>query len=253
MELGTHFKIVILSIITLLTFSCKKEEDRTCFKSNGQESSLELTGFKLNKLSLSSKIKYVLIQDSTNKVVIQGGENLIKHIELAYDGDSILHISDKNKCKLLRKMNRQLTVEIHLTDLEFLRINTGDSVVSRGVIKSPFIGLTVKDGAASIKLNIDVDEINTFANYGFCDITYTGKAKVCNNNLLSVTAINTLGLQVSHSFYVSSSTSQSIYINVDKAAMTGEIKSNGNVYYKGNPSYVDFHEKAGNGKLIKLE
>ncbi len=253
MELDIRFKAIAFLAIVLLAFSCKKEEDRACFKSNGNEAELELTGFKLNKLFLSSKVKYVLIQDATNKVVVRGGENLIKHIDFSYDGDSVLHISDKNKCKFLRKMNKQITVEIHLTDLENLRINSGDSVVTRGILKSPLLNVKVNDGAASIKLNIDVESINTFVDYGFCDITYTGKADYCNSNLSMASTLNTLDLKIKQSIYVSSTTSQAIYINANQVAMTGDIKSNGNVYYQGVPNYLDFEVQSGNGKLIKLE
>lgn len=248
-----RFKILSLAIIAVLSFSCKKAEDRTCFKTLGEDSSLELPLPRLDKLSVTGKIKYILIQDSTNKAVVHGGKNLIKHIDFSYDADSVLHISNKNKCNVLRKMNHQLTVELHISDLSSLTINSGDSVVSRGPLKSPFIYVKVNDGAASIALDFDVHQLDTYVVYGFADLTYTGKAKTCNNNISFASSLNALGLKVSDYIYIRSFTSQPVYFNTNQTYMEGLIESNGDIYYEGIPSHLDVKTLAGNGKLIKLQ
>lgn len=253
MELGTRFKIIGLLLTVVLLFSCKKEEDRTCFKSLGEESSYEINSLDVRKLRLDSKIKYVFIQDSLNKAVVYGGKNLLKHIAFDYNEDSVLHIKNENKCNFLRKMNRQLTVEIHFTNLELLYIKSGDSVVSRGIIKGQSVKTIVEDGAASIAMGWDVDELDVFVKYGFTDITYYGKTRIFNSNITLGTALNALNLNVSQSVYISSNSSESAYINVGVAALTGETRSNGNVYYKGTPNYMLFEEKFGTGRLIKLD
>lgn len=253
MELVTRFNIALLFLGLGMFFSCKKEEDRTCFKSIGGESALEIKDLKMDKLYLKSKVKYVFIQDSLDRIVVRGGKNLINHIAFEYDNDSILHVSNKNKCKFLRKMNSPISVEFHFSKLSYIEVNSGDSIVSRGVIKVPFLKVEIADGASSIRLNVDVDSINTYARYGFTDITYSGKTKMCNANITYATAYNILDLNISQASFIRSATSQSIYVNANNIALTGEIWSNGNVYYKGTPGYLDFNVKAGNGKLIKIE
>lgn len=253
MELDIRFKILSLAIIAVLFSSCKKAEDRTCFKTLGEESSLELPLPRLDKLSVTGKIKYILIQDSTDKAVVHGGKNIIKHIDFYYDADSVLHISNKNKCNALRSMKHQITVELHISDLSLLTINSGDSVVSRGTLKSPLIYVKVNDGAASIALDFDVYQLDTYVVYGFADLTYTGKAKICNNNISFASSLNALGLKVSDYIYIHSFTSQPVYFNADHTYLQGLIRSNGDIYYEGTPSNLDVEMEGGNGKLIKLQ
>lgn len=253
MGLDIRFKVFSVICTCLVLFSCKKEEDRNCFKSIGEEGTLEVSMLDFKKVNLNSAIKYVLIQDSLNKAVVIGGKNLIKHIDFSYDSDSVLHIKDKNKCNFLRKLNRKITVELHLTRLDLIEIKSADSVVSRGLIKSDFTHLIVEDGAASIRLGWDVQHLETFVKYGYSDITFYGKALVFNSNITLGTQLNALDLDVSQSVYISTKSSQPAYVNVGTAALTGDIWSNGNVYYKGTPNYLSVEEKFGKGRLIKLE
>jgi hypothetical protein len=253
MGLDIRFKVSCLILSFLLLFSCKKEEDRTCFKSIGKENVFEITGLNLHKVNLDSKVKYVFIQDSLNKAVIIGGENLIKHIGFDYDADSVLHIKDKNKCNFLRRLDRKITVELHVSQLDLLEIKSGDSIVSRGVVKGDAVKVIIEDGASSIQMTWDVDVLETFAKYGYADITYHGKTRMFNSNITLGTQLNALGLDVSQSVYLSSNSSQPAYVYVGTGALTGEILSNGNIYYKGTPNFVNVEEKFGKGKLVKLD
>jgi len=71
-----------LFILIALVYSCKKPEQRACFKKSG-EFAIKVHEFgAFNQLHLKEHLSYKLIQDSTNKVVVRGGNNLLNFVEV---------------------------------------------------------------------------------------------------------------------------------------------------------------------------
>ena len=75
-------KIFFMLMLLPLAFSCKKASERKCWKSAGPyaEKVIQLGDF--NRLFLKEHLRYTLIQDSTNQIVIKGGVNMIDFIEV---------------------------------------------------------------------------------------------------------------------------------------------------------------------------
>lgn len=67
-------RLILFISISIILFSCKKAEDRTCWKSAGDETKLEVSLESFDKLFLREHIVYELVQDSLNKLVITGGD-----------------------------------------------------------------------------------------------------------------------------------------------------------------------------------
>lgn len=252
MELDIRFKLFSMVVLFAFFTGCKKAEDRTCFKTTGKYTELTHHVDDLSKIHLQDAIKYVLFQDSTNQVIVKGGENLVKHIHFEKDSEGFFVFKNNNKCNLLRKLSNEITVEIHLKKLENLIISSSDSIVNRGELKNDKISIEMRDGASTVFLNFDADTIGTYVIDGFADITYTGKAKFCNNNINNATGLNLLHLQVEQSVYIHSKTSRDIYTNVEGISLTGKILSHGNVYYRGNPSHLSYEKISGNGDFIQI-
>ena len=74
-------KLIYISIILFLVFSCQKPEQRQCYKSTGEI----ITEFRpLNDFSvivLNDNIKLGLTQSTENSATINSGKNLINYIE----------------------------------------------------------------------------------------------------------------------------------------------------------------------------
>jgi len=70
-------RIIVALFIFLSFLSCKKVENRSCIKSLGVEEVKDLDLPFFNKLQLYEKIKFVLVEDSINKVILSGGKNLL--------------------------------------------------------------------------------------------------------------------------------------------------------------------------------
>lgn len=241
---------IALVFLLILPFSaCKKAENRKCFKGVGTETTkvLELPTF--NKLLLKEHIQYVLIQDSTNQLIIQGGENLVNFIEWSLDGENRLKIENKNKCSFLRKMSTKLIVEIHYTTIEDIHFEGTESLTNIGELSGNYLSLLIRDGAGSVNLNINTPLTYADISHGWGDYTFTGKTEYAEIRARSNGYCNVLGLEVRDSIFTSSSTAGTIKLKADGIPLRGEILTNGKILYRGTPSLIDV-KITGTGELI---
>jgi hypothetical protein len=235
-----------LAFSTLL--SCKKPADRSCFKSVGSETTKEISLASFEKLALKEHVRYVLIQDSLDKVVLKGGKNLLNLIETTVS-DHVLEIKNKNRCNFLRSYKKVVTAEIHFTKLVNINFVGTEPLTSIGTIKTDYFAFYSRDGAGDVVLDLDAQFINAEADHGWCNYTFTGKTKAARISVKSNSYCDVAGLLVSDSIFVASESEGDIKINANQIPIKGYIKENGNVYYKGTPSSIDVYI-TGKGQVL---
>nr|WP_294861528.1 DUF2807 domain-containing protein [uncultured Fluviicola sp.] len=240
----------ILSIV-LLVFSCKKPENRTCFKFLGSETIKEIPLAYFDRLDLREHVEFVLIQDSLDKVVLKGGKNLLNLIEVNV-ADGLLTIENKNRCGFLRNAKKVVVAEIHFTKLINVRFIGTEPLRSQGTIHTDYFTFYSRDGAGDVNLDLNAIQVDAEANHGWCNFTLTGitqKARICakSNSYCDVT-----GLTVTDSIYVASETVGDIKINADNLIIRGYITETGNILYAGNPIGVDVLMN-GTGKVYEIK
>ena len=221
-------------LVGLLVFSCKKPENRACFKFLGPETIKEIPLASFQGLDLKEHVEYVLVQDSLDKVVLKGGKNVLNLIEVSVDAGT-LTIENKNKCSFLRNPKKVVVAEIHFTKLINVRFIGTEPLRSQGTIYTDYFTFYSRDGAGDVTLDVNALEINAEANHGWCNFTLTGstqKARICakSNSYCDVS-----GLTVTDSMYVASETVGDIKINAENLLIYGHITESGNILYKGNP------------------
>jgi len=227
--------------------SCRKPENRICFKSNGPEKTIEVSVDAFNRLFLNPHVAYVLVQDSLNKLEITGGENLVNHI--AYEvKDGLLEIKNKNKCAFLRK-SKELVVTIHFTELINVHYEGSVYLKSVGTIKSDYFVLQVRDGAGPVTLDLKSIIIDADISHGWGDYTLTGETQVARISARSNGYCNTYGLNVSDSIYIASETPGNVKVRVDGIPLYGYIKGSGNIWYQGTPSFISVVQ-TGEGRVV---
>ncbi len=239
--------VVISFIITMLT-ACKKPEERTCFKRTGEIDTMELTISAFDKLFLHEHLAYELIQDSLDKVVLIGGENLLGLIELSLV-DGKLDISNKNRCNFLRDYQKKVKVEIHFTNIINIHYEGTDSMINKDTIQFQWLTFLIRDGAGPVKLNFNAQFINTIVSHGWGDFTFKGTVDQANFNLRSNGFCDTYGLKIRDSLTVISNTQGTVKINAHGAKLKAQTEADGNILYKGVPSIIEFNQY-GNGDLI---
>lgn len=242
--------LVYYLLVCTLLFSCKKPENRSCFKSIGTIVSKEIYLNEFDKLILNEHLTYTIIQDSANKVVLTGGKNLLNHVELNLNENQLLEIKNKNKCNFLRNYKKKINVEIHLKSLVNIEFIGTDSLKNLGELHVDYFTLVVKDGAGSVKLNVNAKYVNAIVTGGFGDFTLTGKSDAAKLIVNGNGYCNTKDLQIKDSLIVISNSAAPIWINASNTLFKCQIKNNGDIFYKGSPSKIEFIN-LGKGNLIQ--
>ncbi len=235
--------------VLIISFACKKAENRTCFKFNGEEKIREVAVGEFSRLRLNSQLNYVLIQDSLNKLVIKGGENVIQLVEWK-NSNGLLELTNNNRCKFLRDGKKVITVEIHCKTVSNIHYEGTESLTNEGVFNSDYFVLLIRDGAGPVNLNLKSIIINADVSHGWGDYTFSGTTQVASISCRSNGFCNTYGLTVTDSIYVSSDTSADMKINANGLNVYGFLKGNGSVFYKGTPLTMKIND-VGNGSILK--
>lgn len=241
-------QIGIFIVCAMVLFSCRKAEDRSCLKTTGEEDTLELALPFFDRLVLHEHLEYELVQDSTDKVVIIGGKNLLNFVQ-AEVTDSILDISNVNKCNFLRTLKRNVKVEIHFTRIGNIEYMGTEYLKNKGKLKLDYFTFLIKDGAGPVNLNFDAELLLAIISHGWGDFTFSGSVRTASMTIRSNGYCNTEAMTVQDSMVVVSRTQGDVRINVNGAKLKAQTEQDGDIYYKGIPSSIKFN-KYGNGELI---
>lgn len=240
-------KIFFMLMFLPLAFSCKKASERKCWKSTGPyaEKVIQLGDF--NRLFLKEHLRYTLIQDSTNQIVIKGGVNMIDFIEVNGE-NGLVSIRSRNKCNFFRKY-AIVDVEIHYTSMINIVFEGTESLTCLDTMKTNYLALTLRDGGGSMQMLVDAFDIRTDLTHGWGDMTIAGKTNTSRYQLLGDGFIDASNLQVrdSISFISYSSTIQKI--NAENCKLKSEINGIGDIWYYGIPTSI-YNIEYGKGKLI---
>lgn len=241
-------KIVFLLFIVLVAFGCKKEEDRNCAKSIGSTSSKEILLEDFKQLFMGPHIKYKLIQDSTNKVVIKGGENLLNEIEVSVENQK-LTIINSNKCAFLRSYDEVVEVEIHFNDITNIEFEGTNEVVCSDTLELTDLTLLIRDGAGAFDLKLNANSLSLIVTHGWGNYTVSGNVNYANFQISSNGFGNSNNLNVDNELIVVSNTAGIVEVNANQCTFLAEINSSGSIYYKGVPNAIQFNNY-GSGELV---
>ncbi len=239
-------KITYLFIcLTILSFcGCKKSK---CFKSTGKEVEYEQELGYFNELELYDKINIILFQDTIEKAIIRGGANLVSFVSLQIN-DGRLIVKDDNKCNYLRTYKRQLEVEIHYTDLNYIYYESSGIVSTKNAIQANILKIESVDGSQELNLEIEVDSLELQFGVGPGDINLSGYSNYSYCFLAGNGMINCANLD-SKRFYVNNSGTGDITINASEAIGV-ELYHLGDVKYLGNP-IIEYEKVTGKGEFGK--
>ena len=240
--------VLFTVLISLCLFACRKPENRLCFKSNGEEKTIEHYVGAFTRLKLHPHIAYVIVQDSLDKIEVTGGANIVNHITWSMSNGE-LSIENTNKCSFLRKSSQELVVTIHCTEIYNIHYEGTEYLRSVGTIHSDYFVLQVRDGAGPVTLALQSKVIDADISHGWGDYTITGETEVAKISARSNGYCNTYGLHVTDSLYVASETPGIVKVRADGIPMTGYSKGSGDIWYQGTPTYIDVF-LSGKGQVV---
>ena len=109
-------RLFFFFLVPIFFISCKKEEDRSCFKTTGSIIDKIIPLGSFSKIHLGPYIQYELIQDTMNFIEISAGENIINFISSDIEDGKLL-IENNNKCRFLRYKKEKVIAKIHFINI----------------------------------------------------------------------------------------------------------------------------------------
>lgn len=236
---------LILAIVFLA--SCRKSSERPCWKKAGSFAEKEIQLGDFNRLFLKEHISYKLIQDSTNKIVIKGGENLIGFIEVQGE-DGLVTIKNKNKCNFLRKYE-VVEVEIHFKNLINIHFEGTELLRCADTLKLNYLTVVLRDGGGTMNLLVDLYDIQTIGTNGWGDLVLRGKTNTARYEFQGNGYVDATEMQVKDSIKLITSSSIIQKLNAANCRLKVEINGIGDVWYYGLPTSISKQEY-GKGVLV---
>ena len=230
-------QMLVFGLLVLFFSNCKKANERTCWKSAGEETTKIIPVAAFEKLELYEHIKYTLIQDSLDFIEIKAGKNLIDLIEISSE-NSILKIENLNKCNFLGYQKRKVAVEIHLRNLNEIYFKGTDSLVNKGILNLSNLNVEIEDGAGSIDFNINAESLNFIVPHGWGDFKLKGLTKFFRVDIDGSGYFDTRELQVLDSISVISISPILSKINAENCKLKVELNGEGDLWYYGIPTIL---------------
>lgn len=236
----------------LLTFfvSCKKENAFDCFKSNGSETkqSRSISGFDVIKVY--DKIDLNISKGTEFKVEVVAGKHIISNITTEVKNNELL-IHNKNKCNFVRGYKKRITVNVTIPYLEKVENNSVGTVRFEDNFTQDSVFVRAEN-SGDIYVNGTFNYVRT-SSHGNGDIYVAGTCSTLSAYMFGTNFLYASDLTVSNYIFVESVSTGDCYISApNNGTFEYNIWRNGNIYYKGNPLYINnFSDGSGKGKLIK--
>jgi hypothetical protein len=244
-------QLLVLGLLVFVFSSCKKANERTCWKSAGAQTTKIIPVAAFEKLELYEHIKYTLIQDSLDYIEIKAGKNLIDLIDVN-SMNSILKIENLNRCNFLGYQKRKVVVEIHIRNLKEIYFKGTDSLVNKGILNLDNLNVEIEDGAGSIDFNLNAESLNFIVPHGWGDFKLKGFTKFFRVDIDGSGYFDTRELQVQDSISVISISPILSKINGDNCKLKVELNGEGDLWYYGNPSIL-LKNEYNSGRVIKKD
>ncbi len=241
-------KYFALILTSLLLVACKKSTERTCLKSNGQESQLEIPLDSVANFILYKGLKYQFYQDTLSKVIIRGGSNVIPLVDVSNNSGE-LSIQNKNKCNFLRDYDKRIEVEIHYPFYHHIYSETEDSLIFKDTIYSSHLYIDQVQGGGKVRLHMEGGTLVMIARNGVGSFEVSGHVDHADLRVQSGAIGNARELHASY-YELDQNSTGNLYVNLDSAQVIVAIKGTGDVIFSGDPDTI-IVKQIGVGEIIK--
>ncbi len=238
----------VLAIMAFICLgSCNSVDD--CFRGTGEIISEDRITGNFNRLNLSSNVDVIVHKDSTARITVTAGENLLKGIQTINENGA-LKITNTNTCNWVRKLNPQLTVDVYTPELLsiFCEDATGNITFADTMESNEFrLDSYASMGSYTLKLK---NNITTLALHnGPADLIASGTTQTLYQYNAGFGELNSEALKSVQCYATNKGTNNSYLYATD--VLEVKIEYNGNIYYRGNPANI-IQTVNGNGRLIKF-
>lgn len=231
-------KVALLLLLFLQVTSCKKPENRSCWKGAGSSISKIIVLPDFQQMEIHQRLKIELIQDSVSYMEVIAGENLVNFIDWKVV-DGKLEIWNRNKCPFLRYKNDELTLKIHFSALSKLIYWGSELLTSKDTIQTNHLDVLMNDGAGDLNLTVVANSINVVNPHGFSNISLGGTCNFLRLDIDGYGRFDTRQMQVTDSISLMYASNGISYLSANQVKLKAELSSTGDIWYYGQPSVIE--------------
>ncbi len=238
-----NLKLVLIASLCILTVSCADAQWRNRVTGNRDVKKEERKATEFKGVSTSSAIDVYLSQGSNPRIVVEADENLLEYIATEVkDGILRVYPDDVN----IRRAER-MRVYVTMKNVEYISASSAGDVIG----ETPFKVDELKISASSsgdVKLEVYANSLSLKTSSAG-DIILKGKADFVQASTSSAGDINAVNLEVREA-ELSASSAGDIKITVTER-LKARASSAGDIYYYGNPKFVDARSSSGGDVVNK--
>lgn len=231
-------KVALLLLLFLQVTSCKKPENRSCWKGAGSSISKIIVLPDFQQMEIHQRLKIELIQDSVSYMEVIAGENLVNFIDWKVV-DGKLEIWNRNKCPFLRYKNDELTLKIHFSALSKLIYWGSELLTSKDTIQTNHLDVLMNDGAGDLNLTVLANSINVVNPHGFSNISLGGTCNFLRLDIDGYGRFDARQMQVTDSISLMYASNGISFLSANQVKLKAELSSTGDIWYYGQPSVIE--------------
>lgn len=235
-------------LFVLLFSACKKAEDRRCWKSFGDDTTIEIPIDSLQKMRLNSGLTYIMHQSSVRKVEVVGGSNMVNEVDVEIVNFT-LEITNRSTCNFLRNFDKKVIVHIYYPEFINIYAEISDSLIFMDTIEGDKMSLEMRSAGGVAIMTTNINHLEVIVSAGPGHFVANGFAKYATLKTQGQGYGNALGLESKFlSGYQNSGAP--LELNLDGSEANILIDGAGDVLYKGTPKSIELTQN-GAGNFIK--
>jgi len=239
-------RLLIISVIIIISVSCRKENRWDCFKGAGDIVTEERYTEEFTVLEIYDIFNIYITSDTVHKVILEGGKNLLSSVTTDISGNRLV-IHNNNKCNWVRDYNKIVNLYISVASLKEIYMYGGSSVNTLDQLNTDTLEINVWSAVSFFDLDLNCDASFFKVHAG------TGTFRLRGNTDFSYIWSHGTGHLFADSFYSSETMIYNIstgdcHVNASDKLIVF-ITSTGNIYYTGDPE-IEIREISSTGELI---
>ena len=222
--------LLSIFLVVLLLSSCKKD---SCFKSVGEESTVEMDSPAFNKLRVHDFVDVQLKESTDHRVKLRGGTNLLPLIEINTEGETLV-IKNSNRCSWMRDARERVEVIIYSPSIEKIEfLGYGD--LRADDLKVQKMELRTFRSLRDLNFHVTADSLLFFLEQGAPDIYLEGQTGYLYIYHVGTGRVFAEGLQVRDQIHLNHESTGHFHVFPQQKLLI-EIKGSGNIYSYHKPS-----------------
>lgn len=216
---------------------------------NIQSKEIETRSFK--NIEINDIFTLYLYQDTTQKIIVKGGSNLIPNLTFNVDQYGTLKINDLNTARWSRDYEK---IELHITvdTLHFLTLNAPVALTCIDTIITKELKVFSITDYADISLLVHCDNLY-LVNSGTSGGQITIKGSTYNFSFWARASLQIFAEHLTANRITAKNESIGDCYIYATEYLSAEILKSGLVYYKGTPQIIEYVNEDAQKKLIKLD